>query len=174
MQKATHFGECQACGRQQKLPGGVLAAHGYTKRWGFFQGQCPGSHRAPYELSCDFVKQCMESSQEEMEKLGRRIEQHLAGIDPVLVRRRKVHNYRPYYTWETPVSIDEKTRRVRFDDGKEVDPGLYPRAGETIEQLLRKRYARELEQEQNNHERYVMWATQRINEWTEQPLKPVN
>ena len=40
--KATHDGECQLCGRMQKLPDGRLAKHGYTTRWGFFQGVCPG------------------------------------------------------------------------------------------------------------------------------------
>jgi hypothetical protein len=53
--KATHLGTCQACGRFQKLPSGVLAVHGYTTRWGFFSGACAGSGRKPFENSTDYI-----------------------------------------------------------------------------------------------------------------------
>lgn len=55
MKKATHDGECQLCGHKQKLPSNNLSLHGYTKRWGFFNGTCPGSRHLPYELSCDLL-----------------------------------------------------------------------------------------------------------------------
>lgn len=41
--KATHSGECQCCGRKQKLPKGRLSNHGYTVEWGFFSGTCFGA-----------------------------------------------------------------------------------------------------------------------------------
>lgn len=53
--KATHSGTCQACGSFQKLPGGVLAKHGYTVAWGFFSGVCAGSRHLPFEVSTDFI-----------------------------------------------------------------------------------------------------------------------
>lgn len=54
--KATHFGHCQACGSRQKMPGGVLALHGYTTRWGFFSGICPGSKHNPFETHTDLIE----------------------------------------------------------------------------------------------------------------------
>jgi hypothetical protein len=47
--KAEFFGECQCCGRRQKLPGGRLSLHGYTVQWNFFQGVCPGANFLPFE-----------------------------------------------------------------------------------------------------------------------------
>ena len=56
MTKSTHQGSCQICGSVQCLPGGVLAKHGYTTRWGFFEGTCSGSGWEPFELSKDLVE----------------------------------------------------------------------------------------------------------------------
>jgi hypothetical protein len=53
--KATHKGECQICGHVQKLPGGNLSKHGYTKRWGFFSGVCHGAGYLPFEVSKDQI-----------------------------------------------------------------------------------------------------------------------
>jgi hypothetical protein len=46
---ATHFGTCQCCGKQQKLPGNRMSKHGYTVQWGFFSGTCPGAGHLPFE-----------------------------------------------------------------------------------------------------------------------------
>lgn len=53
MSKHTHQGHCQLCDRLQAVRNGsqMLAKHGYTKRWGFFNGTCPGSDAPAYELS---------------------------------------------------------------------------------------------------------------------------
>lgn len=64
--KATHEGTCQWCGRVQKLPGGTLAKHGYTTKWGFFMGVCHGADQEPFELSCDLVKQSIVWAQEQL------------------------------------------------------------------------------------------------------------
>lgn len=53
--KATHTGECQSCGSRQMLPGGVLAKHGYTTKWGFFSGVCAGSGHGPFETHTDRI-----------------------------------------------------------------------------------------------------------------------
>jgi hypothetical protein len=51
MSTATHNGTCQACGRQHAVnpKTGLLAKHGYTVDWGFFNGTCAGSDRKPLE-----------------------------------------------------------------------------------------------------------------------------
>src|SRR5579863_2290904 len=56
MQAATHYGTCQACGSQQKLPAGVLAKHGYTTKWGFFEGTCRGSGERPFEKDYSLIE----------------------------------------------------------------------------------------------------------------------
>src|SRR5215471_7908862 len=54
---ATHYGECQLCGHEQKLPGGgLLSLHGYSVRWNSFMGTCPGSRELPYEQSCGLLE----------------------------------------------------------------------------------------------------------------------
>ena len=70
---ATHFGECQYCGRQQKLPGGVLADHGYSLVWGWRNGTCPGSRQKPFETHTDFLKQSIEDAKKQIEAHKKKI-----------------------------------------------------------------------------------------------------
>lgn len=50
MSKATHNGTCQACGRVQAVKAnGLLAKHGYTVDYGYFNGTCSGSDSKPLE-----------------------------------------------------------------------------------------------------------------------------
>lgn len=48
----THTGTCQACGRRQAVhvKTGMIAKHGYTTTYGFFNGTCGGSDHLPLEL----------------------------------------------------------------------------------------------------------------------------
>jgi len=56
--KATHYGNCQACGAEQKLPGGILAKHGYrVSKWArMFEGVCPGAGELPLQVSCALIE----------------------------------------------------------------------------------------------------------------------
>lgn len=49
---STHTGTCQACGRRQAVhvKTGMIAKHGYTTDYGFFNGVCGGSDHLPLEL----------------------------------------------------------------------------------------------------------------------------
>jgi hypothetical protein len=60
--QATHKGECQICGRTQKLPGERMAKHGYTVAWGFFSGVCQGSDNLPFELDCTLIAEAIRSA----------------------------------------------------------------------------------------------------------------
>jgi hypothetical protein len=62
--KATAKGTCQICGATQKLPGNVLAKHGYTKEWGYFKGTCHGSSELPLQVSCELIKSFIPSLQQ--------------------------------------------------------------------------------------------------------------
>jgi hypothetical protein len=47
----THRGTCQACGHVQAVDNvsGLVAKHGYTVTWGYFNGTCQGSGKRPAE-----------------------------------------------------------------------------------------------------------------------------
>lgn len=47
----THKGNCQHCGRVHAVKNstGLMAKHGYTVDWGFFNGTCGGSDRMPLQ-----------------------------------------------------------------------------------------------------------------------------
>jgi hypothetical protein len=51
MEKSTHQGHCQVCGRKQMLPfDGRLSLHGYkVSGFGFFMGTCTGSRKLPLQ-----------------------------------------------------------------------------------------------------------------------------
>jgi len=53
---ATHFGNCQICGREHKVTGVHISKHGYTVRNGWQQGACYGSEGKPIQLSCDLIE----------------------------------------------------------------------------------------------------------------------
>lgn len=67
--QATHDGECQLCGRVQKLPAERMAKHGYTVRWGFFSGVCPGSRHLSYERSAALIADRIPTVRQEIETL---------------------------------------------------------------------------------------------------------
>ena len=52
----THRGHCQACGRVQAVDtaNNLLAKHGYTVDFGYFDGICKGSDRKPLEVDKSF------------------------------------------------------------------------------------------------------------------------
>ena len=56
--QATHQGTCQICGRVHKVSNksGKIATHGYTVEYGYFDGECGGGHKLPFEVSCDYLK----------------------------------------------------------------------------------------------------------------------
>ena len=68
--KATHQGSCQVCGRIQKLPNIRLSLHGYTKKFGFFQGSCRGAYGKPFEQSHDLITGSIIHAKELIEKHG--------------------------------------------------------------------------------------------------------
>ena len=97
--KATHFGTCQLCGSFQKLPGGVLADHGYNLNWGSFVGTCHGSRRAPFEQSKAYVEAEIAN--------GQRI---LANLAPVENPGYMVVSRMPQF-----LSDEDKTKKVEWE-----------------------------------------------------------
>tara|TARA_Y100000816_G_scaffold177373_1_gene128019 strand:- start:625 stop:1464 length:840 start_codon:yes stop_codon:yes gene_type:complete len=54
----THRGHCQACGRVHAVDTAknLLAKHGYTVEFGYFDGVCTGSDRKPLEVDKSFTE----------------------------------------------------------------------------------------------------------------------
>jgi len=73
MAKATHKGTCQWCGSVQKLPGGLLANHGYTVEHGWFNGVCGGSNHLPLQVSCDQIQKSIAWTKASQAKLREEI-----------------------------------------------------------------------------------------------------
>jgi hypothetical protein len=65
--KHTHRGTCQVCGRAQAVANGVnvLAKHGYTVTWGYFNGVCRGAHNQPLELDKTMTEATIKHLREE-------------------------------------------------------------------------------------------------------------
>lgn len=70
----TDITTCQVCGRAIKANTGVIAHHGYQRKYGWQSSSCEGARYLPYEKSCDrlkevlvMVKQFVESQEKELE-----------------------------------------------------------------------------------------------------------
>jgi hypothetical protein len=86
--KHTHRGTCQWCNAVQAINGGTVAKHGYTVRWGFFEGVCTGSKDEPLQVSCELVKKSIVWAQDKKALVLKQIEALKA--DTSLVARREV------------------------------------------------------------------------------------
>jgi len=52
---------CQVCGRAIKAKSGIIAHHGYKRPYdGWQTASCPGARYAPYEVSCDRLREIVE------------------------------------------------------------------------------------------------------------------
>jgi hypothetical protein len=102
---ATHVGECQGCGRTQMLPEGRLSLHGYTVRWGFFEGVCQGAAHPPLEVSKDLCIQLAAATFERLQILEATIAE-LEAPSPLDPRAWVLeYNERDPYSHQKPVWI---------------------------------------------------------------------
>jgi len=69
--QATHQGSCQICGRVHKVNNrtGRIATHGYTTRFGYFEGECSGRGQLPYEKSCDYLVKVIDQQRDMIKSL---------------------------------------------------------------------------------------------------------
>jgi hypothetical protein len=182
--KATHFGECQLCGRQQKLPNGRMSIHGYAVQWSQFVGTCPGSKHLSYERSADLLSPAAVRADERAAFLL----EAAAGLDasnsllvswrrelPRVSRRddRKYSNERVELVDDT--SKDYPCAVFAFE-GKTYNAyaefGIFGCAL-SVAKGLRERAARGLRQEAANHREYAAWARARAAAWKLADLQPV-
>jgi hypothetical protein len=199
---ATHFGECQGCGRVQKLPGGALSLHGYTVDWGFFQGTCGGAKHLPYELSCEYVKECIVSATASYEASMARVA-HLRReitvpiVDCVTIRTgydrnkcrpitKTLYNVPIYaveqkgsgdYTW-IKVFVDyvegEETKTYELTGNGGPLNYLHPKTALAGAQALNEASAKMVEAHAQHVLTYIRWQEERVAKWELRPLRPVD
>lgn len=200
MAKATHYGHCQACGHQQKLPKGLLSKHGYRVRFGFFMGVCRGAKHPPYEESCELVKRMVVEAQKDLV----RVEAYIEKLNtPATEAKGWIHVYVPskgrersYYEWRECVI---EAREVPFSDGKgsywiynrqraigedekdlhrarEVKVGYEIESTGDVLQVcteLNRKYAKWMANEPRTLKMYIKWQQERVTAWKLAPLQPV-
>jgi hypothetical protein len=180
--RATHRGTCQVCGRLQKLPAGKLSKHGYTKRWGFFEGTCPGAHYRPFEQAFDRIQVAIDRTKGQIADLQDQQAQLRGPIDSNLA---PYHKYDPYLGgyYESTVIVDLANGAIRLTE-KSSDPskpgkvhwgnqyGCFGTVEQAIRKLRDQRNDRIVRDIQRRNE-YVQWQEKRIAEWKPGELQPV-
>jgi hypothetical protein len=184
MSKATHIGECQLCGRTQKLPGGFLSQHGYAVKWQQFHGVCRGAHLLPYEQSCSAIVSELPWVDDRIKGLKKRVSDirergGVVGWFRTYGRQNEWDRSSSYY-WVEVEFVRSSTGHgfgVRFPDGREDFRTCLPFDLKTAEEQARTsdaRYIREtLEPEIAHYASYRKWCEDRISNWMEKPLTPV-
>lgn len=196
--KATHFGECQICGRKMKAPNGKLSNHGYQIHNGFFHGSCHGSHELPFEKDRSVLGKVIEEFSDFIDSK----EQYLKDVDSGKEKYKvevviKVAKYSsPERVWvdfesvrNEPYAWDEdKTFEVFLIDPKKIkgelfrfnrkysinDDGLIQYVNDEDDFYTgKKRYQLKLSYELNNHRNMLAELRNRYDGWKLKELDPV-
>jgi len=188
MDKATHIGTCQICWRSQKLPGNVLSKHGYTKRWGFFSGTCPGSGYRPFEVAFDRIQAAIDD-----------VKMQIAGIerDIAFMNAKPIGNVAPFYAYrssartsyyervgyyesEVTLSLDNRgyviLTHAKDDTMTKSEPAMRYSLHGDIEQIVLSLRAKKQERMQGwiaDRQKFVDWQEHRIATWKPGTLTPI-
>lgn len=197
MAKATHMGTCQVCGRLQKLPGGVLSKHGYTKQWGWFNGTCWGAGHKPFEQSKDVIERAIKNSTEDREKLLTQSRQWKAGelqLEGCMawyhIYNSASHGFRGGYEWQHVWISSERLENENWNPylifymtPKDKRPErLYSSSISErpmnsildVQRELNRQYAeRCLDARAEDLRKYIEWQEGRIKGWMPGELTPI-
>lgn len=186
--KATHLGQCQCCGRTQKLPDDKLSKHGYTVDFGYFSGICRGSGYLPFESSCDQVERYIREAEEVLTRFKMDIALWSApSLELGKVwfheydRRRGMYRWRYVditcaehttgtgsFSWLTFTYVDHEGKTQRFPEY-----GTYSSVADFVNARNLDYVKRELQPRAASIERYIDWQVRRVQEWKSVPLTPV-
>ena len=87
MNKNQIRGNCQVCGRQHAIVNGLVAKHGYTVEYGWFQGVCVGHTASPVQVDNKVLLASIESIENKIAVLENDIEKVKQGkLAPTMVR----------------------------------------------------------------------------------------
>jgi hypothetical protein len=176
------------------LPGGSLSKHGYTKRWGFFSGVCPGAGHQPFELSKDAIEPAIANVRRVIAEVEAEIDA-LENLDSEVNAKPVAwhHTYKRYgYVWEQVPVVDFASKA--YDSGTlysasvqvtEVSPDKIHRnrieaygAAWKLSSLrhwvhfLNEKYAKHLRAQNGGRRDWVRWQEDRLKNWAPKPLTP--
>jgi hypothetical protein len=82
-------GNCQCCGRQQAVVGGLMSKHGYTVKEGWFSGVCSGRNFPPVQVSRTMTDKIISNISAEIPELIAKAEKVKSGeLTPKTVKVR--------------------------------------------------------------------------------------
>jgi hypothetical protein len=179
---SEYTGHCQGCGRKQMLPGGLLAKHGYTVQWQMFVGVCPGSGHEPYEVSCEFVKQCIVDTEKRIRQFEAQIETVKSAPITNKISRMKIYDpkkYKEVIVYDGELFWDPTAGRggrgalmVKDSKGKVYEYSSNPiLPGKEEEKILeiatsyrKLEVQRMVDHLQSMHD-YIEWQQKRVDDW---------
>lgn len=170
--KATHKGTCQFCSAVQKLPGDVLAKHGYSVDYGFFNGTCPGSGNLPYEKSSELIEASIIKATNNIKALMVEIYYWFNESTPdnkmamVEIRTGRITTFQKCVITQKPgewcfatPAIDAPPLKIRM-----------PGNPEGVAKALNDIYCHHLRNKVAKIEQYIDHQQKRIEKWEEKPL----
>jgi len=192
--QATHKGECQICGRTQKLPTGVLSLHGYTVNWGFFNGVCTGAGFLPFEQDNSQIEGAIEAVTAQRDAMVKRAAEIRADTEPETAKAtyyvpyQKARNGKGGYASVTVQTSDVHlgTKGLRSgdwvatvaDNGHEYDALVAPRsvAQTPVEAAYysNQAIAKEVDSNVEQATAYIAWQTRRNRDWAPRELRPIS
>ena len=195
--KATHYGECQICGRKMKAPYGELSNHGYTIENGYFNGSCHGSHELPFEKDRSVLGNVIEDYSKFIDNKEQYMQDVAIGKQKYKVPVHVQVGYSsPKKIWVDFVSVrnesyawdEDKTFEVFLINPKEIqgelwrfnrkyslnDDGLIQYVNNEDDYYTGKeRYRLKLSYELNNYKNLLTELRNRYNSWEIKELDPV-
>ncbi len=170
------------------LPCGVLSKHGYTTRFGFFEGVCMGAGHQPFELDISLIERAIKAAQERAVELREQAaaRKDLADPNNVVVNIWVTGTYRERGHYQTYKGrIERRGKTWKGDSGTEYGQAWFVyQIGSTAHEydlhdaapladVAKKHNNQEvwrLEQMASQADQYVEWQTARIKDWKPQPL----
>lgn len=181
MQAATHIGHCQVCGNKQMLPGGKLSKHGYTKRWGFFDGTCTGAEALPFEQDISLIQAAIDRAKAQAAALRETAAKREAMTDPS-----DVYHEAYKFNWGNRFDRGYKVLhgRIEKDGNKTIFTSKLPAyRGEQYQEdlnqfgsleataaMLNEQEAWRNRQRAEQIDKYIRWQQGRIKNWKPSPL----
>ena len=191
--RATHKGECQVCGRTQKLPREILAKHGYTVDWGFFNGTCWGAGYLPLERDNSLLAKAIEWAEAQHTAISEKITTLLADEQPTKVwatyYERRGRGYvsmwmdtadiveaeaRSTWSGHWGIPIVSGSRTPEFASlGYKQSGGRSRTAIQAAYEANSKHVERELVPERSRIKSYIAWQERRNRDWELKLLQEV-
>jgi hypothetical protein len=169
--KSQFNGECQLCGKTQKLPNKLLSNHGYTVDWNIFNGICPGSRNQPYESSCELIKIQIPRVHQQIAELTNLIQQ-ITDRSGAIGWKRLFEDSR--YQWQE-VEFTLENHWIGYRTKNITENQHVFASGDTAETFARRSdrhyIDRILVPRLNALREYLQWCEKRVGKWTLQPLR---